>query len=78
MMKKVMKQDQEIEIQRKFLSNKDEEIKSLALVENKDQALTTQVDELTSKYIDLQAYPMELKCSNERLVKSYAMLKVAH
>jgi hypothetical protein len=60
MMKKVMKQDQEIEMERKLLSDKDEEIKSLALVEKKDQALTAQVDELTSKHMDLQTHHMEL------------------
>jgi hypothetical protein len=70
MMKKVMKQYQEIERHEKLLSDKDEEIKSLAL--------TPQVDELTSKHMDLQALHMELKCSNEKLVESYAMLEVAH
>jgi hypothetical protein len=78
MVKKVMKQDQEIERQEKLLSDKEEEIKSLALVEKKNQALTAQVDELTSKHMDLQALRMELKCSNEKLVESYAMLEVAH
>jgi hypothetical protein len=78
MMKKVMKQDQEIERQGKLLTDKDEEIKSLTLVENKNQALTIQVDELTSKHMDLQVLHMELKCSNEKLVESYAILEVAH
>jgi hypothetical protein len=78
MMKKVMRQDQEIERQEKLLRDKDEEIKSLALVEKKNQAVTAQVDELTSKCMDLQAYHMVLKCSNEMLVESYAMLEIAH
>jgi hypothetical protein len=73
-----MKQDQEIEIQRKLLSDKYEEIKSLALIEKKDQALTAHVDELTIKHMDLQALHMELKGSNEKLLESYAMLEVAH
>jgi hypothetical protein len=78
MMKKVMKQDQEIEIQRKLLSDKDKEIKSLALIEKKDQALTAQVDELTIKHMDLQALHMDLKGSNKKLLESYAMLEVAN
>jgi hypothetical protein len=78
MMKQLMKQDQEIEIQRKLLSDKDKEIKSLALIEKKDQALTAQVDELTIKHMDLQALHMDLKGSNKKLLESYAMLEVAN
>jgi hypothetical protein len=77
-MKKAMKQDQDIQRQEKLFSDKDVEIKSPALVEKKNQALTAQVDELTSKHMDLQALHMELKCSNEKLVESYAILEVAH
>ncbi|PUZ51049.1 hypothetical protein GQ55_6G138700 [Panicum hallii var. hallii] len=78
MMKQLMKQDQDIEIQRKLLSDKDKEIKSLALIEKKDQALAAQVDELTIKHMDLQALHMDLKGSNEKLLESYAMLEVAN
>ncbi|PUZ75302.1 hypothetical protein GQ55_1G148700 [Panicum hallii var. hallii] len=77
-LRKMSNRNQEIERQEKLLSDKDEEIKSLALVEKKNQAITAQVDELTSKCMDLQAYHMELKCSNDMLVESYAVLEIAH
>ena len=54
LMKKVMKQDQEIKKQKKVLNKKDDEIKCLALVEERNHALKTELDELTSKHMDLQ------------------------
>jgi site-specific DNA-adenine methylase len=36
------------------------------------------VDELTIKHVDLQAFYMEIKGSNEKLIESYAMLEVSH
>jgi hypothetical protein len=46
------------------------------LVSNGD--LKTQVDELTNKLMYEQTLNVELKCSNERLVDSFATLEVAH
>ncbi|KAG2630139.1 hypothetical protein PVAP13_3KG494901 [Panicum virgatum] len=51
LMKKVMKQDQEIKKQKTVLNKKDDEIKCLALVEERNHALKTELDELTSKHM---------------------------
>ena len=37
-----------------------------------------QVDELTNKHMNMQALNMELKCSKEKFVDSFATLEVAH
>ncbi|KAG2637662.1 hypothetical protein PVAP13_2NG531700 [Panicum virgatum] len=78
LMKKVMKQDQEIKKQKKVLNKKDDEIKCLALVEERNHALKTELDELTSKHMDLQNLHQKLKCSNDQLVDSFVNLEVAH
>ncbi|KAG2561824.1 hypothetical protein PVAP13_8KG231300 [Panicum virgatum] len=78
LMKKVMKQDQEIKKQKKVLNKKDDEIKCLALVEERNHDLKTQVDELTNKLMYKQTRGMEVKCSNERLMDSLATLEIAH
>ena len=77
LMKKVMKQDQEIKKQKKVLNKKDDEIKCLALVEERNHALKTELDELTSKHMDLQNQHQKLKCSNDQLVDSFVNLEVA-
>ena len=73
-----MKQDQEIKKQKKVLNKKDDEIKCLALVEERNHALKTELDELTSKHMDLQNLHQKLKCSNDQLVDSFVNLEVAH
>ena len=78
LMKKVMKQDQEIKKQKKVLNKKDDEIKCLALVEERNHALKTELDKLTSKHMDLQNQHQKLKCSNDQLVDSFVNLEVAH
>ena len=78
MMKRVMIQDQEIKRQKKLLKKKDEEIKCLDQVQKKNQALMAQVDELTNKHMNMQALNMELMCSKQKLVDSFATLEVAH
>jgi len=78
LMKKVMKQDQEIKKQKKVLNKKDDEIKCLALVEERNHALKTELDELTSKHMDLQNLHQKLKCFNDQLVDSFVNLEVAH
>ena len=37
-----------------------------------------QVDELTNKHMNMQALNMELMCSKQKLVDSFATLEVAH
>ncbi|KAG2642766.1 hypothetical protein PVAP13_2KG243900, partial [Panicum virgatum] len=78
LMKKVMKQDQEIKKQKKVLNKKDDEIKCIALVEERNHALKTELDELTSKHMDLQNLHQKLKCPNDQLVDSFVNLEVAH
>jgi len=78
LMKKVMKQDQEIKKQNKVLNKKDDEIKCLALVEERNHALKTELDKLTSKHMDLQNQHQKLKCYNDQLVDSFVNLEVAH
>ncbi|KAG2600773.1 hypothetical protein PVAP13_5KG542507 [Panicum virgatum] len=78
LMKKVVKQDQEIKKQKKVLNKKDDEIKCLALVEARNHALKTELDKLTSKHMDLQNQHQKLKCSNDQLVDSFVNLEVAH
>ncbi|KAG2658451.1 hypothetical protein PVAP13_1KG218005 [Panicum virgatum] len=78
LMKKVMNQDQEIKKEKKVLNKKDDEIKCLALVEERNHALKTELDELTSKHMDLQNMHQKLKCSNDQLVDSFVNLEVAH
>ena len=78
LMKKVVKQDQEIKKQKKVLNKKDDEIKCLALVEERNHDLKTQVDELTNKLMYEQTRGMEVKCSNERIMDSLAILEIAH
>ncbi|KAG2641351.1 hypothetical protein PVAP13_2KG177000 [Panicum virgatum] len=78
LMKKVMKQDQEIKKQKKVLNKRDDKIKCLALVEERNHALKTESDELTSKHMDLQNLHQKLKCSNDQLVDSFVNLEVAH
>ena len=78
LMKKVVKQDQEIKKQKKVLNKKDDEIKCLALVEERNHALKTELDKLTSKHMDLQNQHQKLKCSNDQLVDSFVNLEVAH
>jgi len=74
----VVKQDQEIKKQKKVLNKKDDEIKCLALVEERNHALKTELDKLTSKHMDLQNQHQKLKCSNDQLVDSFVNLEVAH
>ena len=73
-----MKLDQEIKKQKKVLNKKDDEIKCLALVEERNHDLKTQVDELTNKLMHEQTRGMKVKCSNERLMDSLATLEIAH
>ncbi|KAG2632410.1 hypothetical protein PVAP13_2NG087100 [Panicum virgatum] len=77
MMKKVMRQDQEMKRQKKLLNKKDDEIKCLALVEERNHALKAELDELTSKHTYLQNMHQKLKCSNDKLVDSFVGLEVA-
>ena len=58
MMKKVMKQDQEMKKQKKVLNKKDDEIKCLALVEERNHALKTELDKLASKLIQFSLESM--------------------
>ncbi|KAG2611289.1 hypothetical protein PVAP13_4KG129105 [Panicum virgatum] len=60
------------------LMKKDDEIKCLALVEERNHALKTELDELTSKHMDLQNLHQKLKCSNDQLVDSFINLEFAH
>ena len=78
MMKKVMRQDQEMKRQKKLLNKKDDEIKCLALMKEKNHALKAELDKLTSKHMDFQNLHQKLKCSNERLVDSFATLEIDH
>jgi len=50
----------------------------LALVKERNHALKVELDELTSKHMDLQNLHQKLKCSNERLVDSFATLEIDH
>ena len=52
-----MKQDQKIKKQKKVLNKKDDEIKCLALVEERNHTLKTELDELTSKHMDKSSKP---------------------
>ena len=47
-------------------------------MQKKNQALMAQVDELTNKHMNMQALNMELMCSKQKLVDSFATLEVAH
>jgi len=78
LMKKVVKQDQEIKKQKKVLNKKDDKIKCFALVEERNHSLKVKLDELTSKHTDLQNLHQKLKCSNDKLVDSFVNLEVAH
>ncbi|KAG2548992.1 hypothetical protein PVAP13_9KG195500 [Panicum virgatum] len=78
LMKKVMKQDQEIKKQKKVLNKKDDKIKFFVLVEERNHSLKVKLDELTSKHTDLQNLHQKLKCSNDQLVDSFVNLEVAH
>jgi len=65
MMKRVIIQHHEIKRLEKLLKKKDEDLK-------------TQVDELTNKLMYEQTHGMEVKCSNERIMDSLAILEIAH
>ena len=65
MMKRVTIQHHEIKRLEKLLKKKDEDLK-------------TQVDELTNKLMYEQTRGMEVKCSNERIMDSLAILEIAH
>ncbi|KAG2578061.1 hypothetical protein PVAP13_6NG232200 [Panicum virgatum] len=65
-------------LMKKVLNKKDDEIKCLALVEERNHALKTELEERTSKHMDLQNLHQKLKCSNDQLVDSFVNLEVAH
>ena len=71
-------QHHEIKRLEKLLKKKYEELKSLNQVQKNNEDLKTQIDELTNKLMQEQTLGMKLKCSNERLVESFATLEVAH
>ncbi|RCV20908.1 hypothetical protein SETIT_4G095700v2 [Setaria italica] len=50
----------------------------VASLEEANQKLKVQIEELTSKYVNLQATHKELECSHERLVDSHTMLEMTH
>ncbi|KAG2538944.1 hypothetical protein PVAP13_9NG368828 [Panicum virgatum] len=79
-LRKVSKKSREtiLGLMKKVLNKKDDEIKCLALVEERNHALKTELDELTSKHMDLQNLHQKLKCSNDQLVDSFVNLEVAH
>jgi len=78
MMKRVTIQHHEIKRLEKLLKKKDEELKSLNQVQKNNEDLKTQVDELTNKLMYEQTRGMEVKCSNERIMDSLAILEIAH
>ncbi|RCV37981.1 hypothetical protein SETIT_8G105900v2 [Setaria italica] len=50
----------------------------VAPLEEANQKFKVQLEELTSKYVNLQATHKELQCSHERLVDSHTMLEMTH
>ena len=78
MMKRVTIQHHEIKRLEKLLKKKDEKLKSLNQVKKNNEDLKTQVDELTNKLMYEQTRGMKVKCSNERIMDSLAILEIAH
>uniref|UniRef100_K3ZLD5 CCHC-type domain-containing protein n=1 Tax=Setaria italica TaxID=4555 RepID=K3ZLD5_SETIT len=50
----------------------------VAPLEEANQKLKAQLEELSSKYVNLQATHRELECSHGKLVESHTMLELAH